>query len=90
LYIKQAYKAFTEPEKYIEVMGEKLVNLHINDRDEKHLCLLPGKGKVDYKSIFSKLNNIGYKGISIIEVYRDNFSGYNELMEAKEYLSKLI
>ena len=90
LDIKQAYKAFTEPEKYLDIMKENINNLHINDRDEKHLCMLPGKGKVDYKNIFSKLNNIGYKGISIIEVYRENYSGYNELMEAKEYLSKII
>jgi sugar phosphate isomerase/epimerase len=88
--IKQAYKADIDPIKYIDVMGEKIVNYHINDRDEKHLCLLPGHGNVDYKAIHAKLKEAGYEGIATLEVYRENYSGYNELRETKKFLENLF
>jgi sugar phosphate isomerase/epimerase len=88
LDIKQAYKAFVEPEKYIDVMGKNIINFHVNDRDEKNICLLPGRGKVDYKIIVSKLKSMEYDGMAIIEVYRENYSNYTELSEAGKYFTK--
>lgn len=90
LDIKQSYKAMLDTQSYIEVMGESLVNLHINDRDENNICLLPGKGNVDYKKLFCELKEIRYKGNMIIEVYNNNFKLLSELKEAKEYLTKKL
>lgn len=90
LDIKQAYKALVEPEKYIEVMGKNIINFHVNDRDEKHLCMLPGTGKVDYKKIISKLEGMEYDGMAIIEVYRENYLEYSELRKSKEFLENLL
>ena len=90
LDIKQAYKAFISPDKYIDVMGKNIVNFHVNDRDDKHLCLLPGKGTVNYKNIISKLHSMEYDGMAIIEVYRENYTNYSEICEACDYLSQLL
>lgn len=90
LDVKQAYKAFVEPEKYIEVFGKNIINFHINDRDEKHVCLLPGRGKVNYEKIITKLKSMEYDGMAIIEVYRENYLNYSELRETKEFLEKII
>ncbi|AAK80589.1 sugar phosphate isomerase/epimerase [Clostridium acetobutylicum] len=88
--IKQAYKANKEPKEYIRVMGNKLVNFHINDRDEDHVCLLPLDGTVNYKEIFYELDNVNYDGNLIIEVYRNNFFSYNEISDCKKKLEKFL
>ncbi|MDP4089139.1 MAG: sugar phosphate isomerase/epimerase [Bacillota bacterium] len=90
LDIKQAYKAERKPEEYIEVMGKDLLNIHINDRSEERVCLLPGKGTVDLRELFGKLKRIDYKGDCIIEVYRENYSDEKELSEAREYIKEII
>ncbi|MBL4935742.1 sugar phosphate isomerase/epimerase [Clostridium sp. YIM B02515] len=90
LDIKQAYKASIEPEKYIEAMGKNIINFHVNDRDKEHICLLPGKGEVDYEKIISLLNSMEYDGMAIIEVYRENYTYYNEICESKDFLLKLL
>ncbi|MBV4424544.1 sugar phosphate isomerase/epimerase family protein [Clostridium tyrobutyricum] len=86
LDIKQAYKAGKLPDDYIEVMKYQLANFHINDRSKNSICLLPGQGDVNYKKIFCKLKEIGYNGIGIIEVYKENYNEYTELIKAKKYL----
>lgn len=90
LDIKQAYKAGIEPEKYIDVMGERIINFHINDRNSEKLCLLPGKGDVDIKAIGEKLKSTGYKGCGIIEVYSENYTNYSQILDSKEYLGKFL
>jgi sugar phosphate isomerase/epimerase len=90
LDIKQAYKALIEPERYIDIMGKNIVNFHVNDRDDSHICLLPGKGTVDYGKIVSKLKGMEYDGMAIIEVYRENYSSYSELIEAGKHLKLLL
>lgn len=86
LDIKQAYKSGKPPEKYIDIMGKQIANFHVNDRDTSHVCLLPGRGNVDYKKMSCKFKEIEYNGIGIIEVYKENYTKYTELSEAKKYL----
>ncbi|MBU3090845.1 sugar phosphate isomerase/epimerase [Clostridium sp. CF011] len=86
LDFKQAYKANVSIEKYIEVMGENIVNLHINDRDENSPCLLPGKGNLDYEYIYNKLKSVKYSGKGTIEVYSSNYLSCEELTQAKEFV----
>lgn len=86
LDIKQAYRVGIKPEEYIEVMGKNIVNFHINDRDKDNICLLPGKGEVNYKKMFCKLKEIGYNKVGIIEVYSNNYSELKEITAAKDFL----
>jgi len=90
LDLKQAYKANVSIEKYIKVMGSNLVNLHINDRNEKSPCLLPGKGSLIYEDILSYLKKVNYSGKGIIEVYSNNYLNCYELTEAKDFLLKIF
>jgi sugar phosphate isomerase/epimerase len=90
LDLKQACRANVSIEKYISIMGSNIVNLHINDRDENSSCLLPGKGNLDYKTIANKLKSVGYSGKGIIEVYGDNYSNYEELTVAKNFVSEIF
>ncbi|WP_125152847.1 sugar phosphate isomerase/epimerase family protein [Clostridium rectalis] len=88
--IKQAYKAKIAPELYLDIMGDKVINFHINDNDSNNMCLLPGKGNINYVEIYKKLKKIDYNGVYIIEVYRDNYINYKEITEAKRHLEKIF
>lgn len=90
LDIKQAYKACICIEDYISVMGNRLVNLHLNDRSSKEVCLLPGRGNIDFTTIKTKLENIDYQGVGIIEVYSDNYKNYDEIRKSGETLKKVF
>jgi len=88
LDLKQAYKANVSVEKYIKVMGSNIINLHINDRNEKYPCLLPGKGNLNYEDICNMLKSVMYSGRGIIEVYSSNYIKDEELIEAKNLILK--
>lgn len=89
LDIKQAYRAKISLNQYLKVMGDRLVNVHINDHKGEETCLLPGKGNVDYDKLFKSLQKQGYCGRTIIEVYRNNYKTYNELLQAKKFLERV-
>lgn len=90
LDIKQAYKAGVSPSDYIDVMGEKLINFHINDRDDQNTCLMPGKGNVDYIELSNKLKEKGYDDVGIIEVYRENYLKTEEFTKAAKFLENIF
>jgi len=90
LDLKQAYKANKLPKDYINIMGKELVNLHVNDKDDENICLLPGKGEVDYNVLSKELSEIGYAGNAIIEVYNENFKTYDEIKKAKKFLLDVL
>lgn len=90
LDIKQAYKAMRTPKEYLEVMKHNLINIHINDRDEKNVCLLPGKGNVNFEELFKNIRKYDYKGNMIIELYSDNYNSYEEIRNAKKYLESFM
>ena len=90
LDIKQAYKSGGSPLKYIDIMKEDLMNVHINDRDEKNICLLPGNGNIKYEDIYGKLKDIGYNNVCNIEVYKENYVDYSELKKSKDFLANIF
>ncbi len=89
LDIKQANKGGSDPYEVCQAMGEDVVNFHINDYDDNHICMLPGQGKVDHQKIMNLLVKNGYKGPALIEVYSDNFKSDDEIYNSKVYLEKI-
>lgn len=87
--IKQANKGGSDPYKVCDAMSGNIVNFHINDFDQDHICMLPGEGTVDYKRVFDTLENSGYRGPAIIEVYSDNYSDINQLKKSKGFLENI-
>ncbi|MBQ8868333.1 MAG: sugar phosphate isomerase/epimerase [Oscillospiraceae bacterium] len=86
LDLKQARRAGIDYHDYAEAMGEALIHLHANDYNEEHDCLLAGCGITDFAEIYSTLYKNGFKGDSIIEVYRKNYGQPEELIESMRYL----
>ncbi len=86
--IKQAHKGGQDPYAVLEAMGSSIVNFHINDFNDEHICLLPGEGEMDYRRIFSMLNLVSYDGPALIEVYKNNFDDIDQMKKSKNYLEK--
>ncbi len=88
--IKQAHKGGSDPYELCNAMGKNIVNFHINDFDDQHICMLPGEGKADHKKIFGILKDNGYKGPALIEVYSNNYTSYDQIRKSAEYLRKIL
>lgn len=90
LDIKQANRASQHWSHYLEVIGTRLRNVHVNDYDTTHSCLLPGEGSLDYTAFFDALHQHGYDAQLLIEVYSANYSDDQQIQRARELLcSKL-
>ena len=89
LDIKQVLRAGKDIYHMIETMGERIVQVHLNNYKDGS-CTLPLGGSADVLQIREKLRGFGYTGDYCIEVYRSNFSYDAELFCAREEVSKLF
>lgn len=90
LDIKQAVRAGFDPFEMCEAMGEHLVHVHLNDNRPGEDCLLPGEGTMDYSRLLALLRRFRYEGDFIIEVYRKNFGGLEELPPALQRAKNIL
>lgn len=90
LDIKQGNRAGQHWSSYLEIMQERLYNVHINDYDATHSCLLPGDGCMDYAQLFKALETIHYDGKMLIEVYSSNFTDDAQIAQSAAFLQEKI
>lgn len=88
--VKQARRAGRSWEDYLPVVGNRLVNIHINDYDGERSCLLPGEGKMEYRPFFEYLRSIGYDAQVLVEVYASDFSEDSQFVRALRYLREIV
>lgn len=89
LDLKQAHRAGRHWSAYLDAMGDRLVNVHINDFDSTRSCLLPGEGVMDYTAFFARLRGLGYQGAALIEVYASNYTDEAQLARSVRLLDGL-
>ena len=90
LDIKQAHRAECDPFEMAKAMRDSLKLVHVNDFNSDSDCLLPGKGTFDLKGLKSLLDEMGYSGNFIIEVYRQNYGDYSEVEDSFRTLEQLF
>lgn len=90
LDIKQAWRSERDWREYIDIMGDRLINVHLCDHDENGKTCTIGKGVVDFKAIISYLKEKGYNGPFMIEQYASDYSSYDEIGEAVDFLKKTV
>lgn len=88
LDIKQAHRAGLSWDDYVDIVGDRIVNLHISDYTRQSDCLLPGQGSVDFPALFGKLKAYGYQGSALVEVYSNDYSHVEQLRDSRIYLEK--
>src|SRR5436309_945903 len=60
-----------DPAGVIRGMPSHIAHVHVEDigKNRVHQHLTPGKGVIDFKSVFAALRDIGYAGWTTVELY---------------------
>lgn len=90
LDIKQCRRSGESEFDFINLLGDKIYQVHISDAAEGRDCLAPGAGRYDFRRLFDALALAGYNESALIELYRHNYGEPDELKTAKSYLEKLL
>ena len=90
LDIKQCRRCGESEYDFINMLGDKIFQVHISDYKGDRDCLAPGTGDYDFAELFSALQNSGYDKTAVIELYRHNFGDPSELGVAHQYLTDII
>lgn len=88
LDIKQARQSNIEYKDLIKEMGEDIVTVHLSDVDENGKMCLPGKGITDFGDLFTRLNDVGFDGALLLEVYQNDYKTTEELFESLNFVTQ--
>lgn len=86
---KQTGRCGLDPAHVMDVMGGNIAHVHISDRDGTRDCLPPGQGEREYLPLLRRLKSLGYDGVLMMELYRQNFGDANDLIRAREFLKEI-
>lgn len=87
--VKQAVRSGYDPLVLARQFADCIAHAHISDHGELGDCLAPGKGDFSFESLFSILNDAGYRGQYMIELYRSSYTDENELLQSFKKVSKI-
>ncbi len=90
LDIKQAIRSGYTPNEFVDALNDKIVQVHISDHNSENDCLPPGQGDFDFANFIKSLDDKGYKGDYIIELYKDSFLNDEQLIASRKYIENLI
>ena len=88
--IKQSVRAGYDPFDFLDEMKNEIVHVHLSD----HLlpeadCLPPGKGDFDFARLFDTLDQAGYQGDYVIEIYSKGLDVAKELKQSKAFFDNM-
>lgn len=87
LDLKQARRAGFDSIEFVERLGKSIVHIHVSDYDLNCDCALPKEnGYYDFKRLFDKMDDIGFGGDYIVELYRKDFKDEFALKSSVDYL----
>lgn len=91
LDIKQAFYSEIDPYKFLDVMGDRLVTVHVCDVDAKMNPVMPLRGgKFNWERFFRTLADTNPDVNIVLEVYRDSYTDYDDLKSCYDELSAMI
>jgi sugar phosphate isomerase/epimerase len=81
-----------DPAQTIQSMPEEIAHVHLEDigANRVHQHLAPGKGAIDFRSIFAALREIHYPGWVTVELYPYETTAAGVAKQAFEYLKPLL
>lgn len=90
LDVKQMRRANVALEDMLEAMRGKISHVHISDETSICDCAVPGQGDFDFDILLSQLHKQKFERNIIIELYRGNFSGIEDLTQGCDFLKEKI
>jgi sugar phosphate isomerase/epimerase len=81
-----------DPAQVIRTMSDHIVHVHVEDigKNRVHQHLTPGKGVIDFPSIFSALDDVRYQGWVTVELYPYETTAAGVAKMAYEHLAPMI
>lgn len=86
--IKQSIRCGYPPFELINEFYDNIKHFHISDHSVAGDCLLPGKGKFNFKEFFRLLEEKNYKGSLITEVYSFSYKNYSEIFDSYKKITE--
>lgn len=90
LDVKQAVRSGEDVFEMLDAMDSNVAHVHISDHTVTQDCLPPGRGEMDYPAFFRRLQQLGFDGSVILELYRENFSSDEELTQSCQFLQNTL
>lgn len=87
LDLKQSRRSGIDIFDLVHELGADIVHLHISDADGSRDCLPVGQGSFDFRRLIAEMNDLGYNGAYMVELYREN---YDEYVRLRESVDKLV
>lgn len=87
---KQAVRKGLDPYDFIPALNKSVKHVHFSDYGEKGDCLLPGQGIIDTRRFIYTLMANDFEGAIILELYRNNYDGYDSLINSLNYIQRVI
>jgi sugar phosphate isomerase/epimerase len=84
--IKQSIRSGYNPFDFLDEMKDDIVHVHLSDNTSEIDCMPPGRGDFDFKRLFNTLNEAGYSGDYVIELYSKGYDIEQELAYSKRFL----
>jgi sugar phosphate isomerase/epimerase len=81
-----------DPAKLVHELSEYIGHFHLADiaRSRVHNHLIPGRGSIDFRSVFDAMDDIGYDGFATVELYPYQENPVQAAKEAYDYLCSII
>lgn len=81
-----------DPAQVIRAMPEEIAHVHLEDigKNRVHQHLAPGKGAIDFRSIFAALDDVRYTGWVTVELYPYETTAAGVAKAAFAYLKPLL
>jgi sugar phosphate isomerase/epimerase len=81
-----------DPAHLVYELSEYIEHFHLADiaHTRTHNHLIPGRGSIDFRSVFDAMNDIGYRGFVTVELYPYQDNPVYAAKEAYNYLCNLL
>ena len=87
--IKQSIRSGYEPFEVIEEMKDSIRHIHLSDNSPEKDCMPPGRGNFDFRRLFGIMNECGYKGDYVTEIYSMGYDVEKELAKSKKFFEEI-
>jgi sugar phosphate isomerase/epimerase len=81
-----------DPAKVVYELSDYIEHFHLADiaHTRIHNHLIPGKGSIDFRSVFDAMDDIGYRGFVTVELYPYQDNPVDAAKEAYNYLCSIM
>jgi sugar phosphate isomerase/epimerase len=88
--IKQARRSGYPWQMYVKDMAGSIAYAHLSDIDADGRMCLPGFGIYDFNEILKRLQDVGFDGNLLIEVYGSDYKDKADLTRSLEFLREAV